>query len=188
MAVSCAGERGWTGRRRSSRRRGAIDNGSGGKIETRMMRGGGFTAAIASTMLRLAVVLLCVQTTGTAGVCTQAGSCDSSIAVCTARTIASGSCLTLATAGARAVFTVAARDSESMPVLDSLASFRVDLLRGDDGHYLAADATSFSQPCLSAVGMCISSVEIASGGAGCLEGGMLGATTGGGSGSGFLAR
>jgi len=170
----------------SSRRTETFTERGSGKINATKC-GRRAVAAVASALLRFAVALLCIQVTGTAGVCTDAGSCDTSTtAVCTARTLASGSCLTLATAGARAQFTISARDAENRPVLDSLAYFRVDLLRGGTGQYLAADSTSFSQPCLSSVGFCVSSVVITSAGAGCLEGGMLGATGGGG--SGFLAR
>lgn len=144
--------------------------------------------AVTRWLLCSLVAMMCVQTAGVAaGTCAEGASCGAASAeetrVCSSRTLAAGACLSLATAGARASFTVMARDAAGAQVLDSRSGFRVDLVRG--GLPAPAEAASFSQPCLSTVGKCVSAVRVLSGGADCTVGGTLG--TSGGGGAGFLA-
>jgi hypothetical protein len=110
------------------------------------------------------------------------GVCTPSVSpiVCSVRSRALGSALSLSTAGTQVRFTINARDARGSPALDSDAIFHAEILQpeSEGGLPMPIQSLSLSQPCLSSQVGCISSVTVTNPGSGCTEGGMLAADGG----------
>jgi len=109
---------------------------------------------------------------------------------CASTTSAAGPGLSVATAGVPSIFTILARDSDRVAIVNSPASFHVDWsfvsASGEGSATEGFTAVAYPQPCPDTRGGCIAAVVIESAGSGCFTGGELSAT-GGGDGTGFSA-